>query len=103
MKTELGWVWRSPETVPGFGGDNKDDCDMQLTQEPRENKALGPKRSQDWLGDGYGSDIPKHTFLFFLSFFVIVQWECGKKKKNSVDNRALERDMFSLGWACVNK
>lgn len=84
MKTELGWVWRSPETVPGFGGDNKDDCDMQLTQEPRENKALGPKRSQDWLGDGYGSDIPKHTFLFF-SFSLSLSLCSGnvvKKKTN---------------------
>lgn len=84
MKTELGWVWRSPETVPGFGGDNKDDCDMQLTQEPRENKALGRKRSQDWLGDGYGSDIPKHTFLFFLSLSLCSGNVVKKKKKQTV-------------------
>lgn len=73
---------------------------MHLTQEPRENKALGPKRLQAWPGDGYGADILKYTFLFFLSLFAIVQWECGK---NSVDNRALEREVFSLGWACLNK
>lgn len=46
---------------------------MHLTQEPGENKALGPKRSQTWPGDRYGSDIPKYTFLFFLSFSVIMQ------------------------------